>query len=170
MTGIGIGLLSTPADILVNGDASLMAARGPDGAYHFSSLTRESYDRDTWLRLNGQKSAEGWPIEPGSAAADWVRCDALGCVYRPNAQAIVAFSFDPRSLEEDCASATLVVASVPIPKSCKTDTVGRFDLWRNGGRAIWIDGAKARIKSVADVRGDRPWVLYRDRRERERRP
>ena len=170
LAGILVGMISRPADILVNGDASLMAARGPDGAYRFSSLTRESYDRETWLRLNGQKNAEGWPIVPGSAYADWLRCDALGCVYRPDIQAVAAFSFDPRSLEEDCASATLIVASVPVPTSCKTEAIGRFDLWRDGGRAIWLDGAMAEIKSVADTRGDRPWVLYRERQERGRRP
>ena len=170
LTGIALGILSRPADILVNDDASLMAARGSDGAYRFSSLTRESYDRETWLRLNGQKNADGWPVEPGRDDGDWLRCDALGCVYRPNTQAIVAFSFDPRSLEEDCASATLIVASAPVPKSCKTEAIGRFDLWRDGGRAIWLDGARAKIKSVAAVRGDRPWVLYRERWERGRRP
>jgi len=166
LTGIVMGMLSEPADILVNGDASLMAARGPDGNYHFSSLARESYDRETWLRMNGQKSAGSWPIAPGSPDADWLRCDALGCVYRPNDRAVVAFSFDPRSLKEDCASATLIVASVPVPRFCKTEAIGRFDLWRKGGHAIWLDGAQVRIKSVAETRGDRPWVLYRERRER----
>ncbi len=41
LAGIAVGLMSRPADILVNGNASLMAARGPDGAYSFSNLTRE---------------------------------------------------------------------------------------------------------------------------------
>jgi competence protein ComEC len=172
-TGILIGILSPVPDILINGDGSLIAARGPDGRYAFSSLARESYDRETWLRLNGQKAATGWPLEP---AADppgdpaWLRCDALGCVYRPDGAAIVAFSLDPRALEEDCTSASLIVATVPVPRRCRTDAIDRFDLWRNGGYAIRFGGTGFKIKSVADQRGDRPWVLNRERRRPDEKP
>lgn len=166
LTGIAIGLLSSVPDILINGDGSLIAAKGPEGAYAFSSLSRESYDRDLWLRMNGQKTANAWPIVPGSPAREWLRCDSLGCVYRPQAGAVVAFSFEPQAIEEDCKSASLVVATVPVPRSCEARTVDRYDLWRDGGHAIWLDGSKAEIKSVGEVRGDRPWVLYRSRRHR----
>ncbi len=166
LTGILIGMVSTPADILINGDGSLIAARAPDGRYSFSSLTRESYDQKTWLRMNGQKQARGWPLDPKDdpQAKVWLRCDSLGCVYRPEGRDVVAFSFDPRALGEDCRAATLIVATVPVPRSCAAEAVGRFDLWREGGRAIWLNGGNATIASVAEIRGDRPWVLYRNRR------
>jgi competence protein ComEC len=165
-SGIVVGLLSPAPDILINGDGSLIAARGLDGAYSFSSMTRESYDRDLWLRMNGQKTATAWPIDPGATGKEWLRCDSLGCVYRPDESAVVAFTFDPRAIKEDCKSATLIVATVPVPRSCAARAIDRYDLWRDGGRAIWFDGKKAEIKSVGEERGDRPWVLYRRRRHR----
>ena len=34
----------------------------------------------------------------------------------------------------------------------------RFDVWRQGAHAVWIDGAGIRIETAHRRRGDRPWV------------
>ena len=34
----------------------------------------------------------------------------------------------------------------------------RFDLWRNGAHAIWLEADGARVRTVAEARGDRPWA------------
>jgi len=70
---------------------------------------------------------------------------------------------DPRAFEEDCRRADLVVSAVPAWDLCKIPetVVDRFDLWRGGSHAIWLDGEGARVESVAAVRGERPWVARR---------
>ncbi|MCH7832145.1 MAG: hypothetical protein IIC55_04655, partial [Proteobacteria bacterium] len=41
--------------------------------------------------------------------------------------------------------------------------IDRFDLWRHGGHALWLDATGVRIESVNGSRGDRPWVIKRGR-------
>ena len=44
--------------------------------------------------------------------------------------------------------------------------VDRFDLWRNGAHAIWLNGwlghRPVRVRSVNGQRGDRPWIVRSD--------
>jgi competence protein ComEC len=60
-----------------------------------------------------------------------------------------------------------VLSAVPIRNNCASPsaTIDRFDVWRYGAHAIWVDDSGAfRIESVAASLGDRPWVLDRMRR------
>ena len=58
---------------------------------------------------------------------------------------------------------TLVVAAVPVRGSCPSarSVVDRFDLWREGAYAIWLEEGGARIESVVDWQGARPWAPRR---------
>jgi hypothetical protein len=70
---------------------------------------------------------------------------------------------------EDCARADVVVALVPLGRGrCRGPAriVGFFDLWREGGHAIWLDPVP-KIASVAAYRGRRPWAP--EKRSRSRR-
>ncbi len=35
----------------------------------------------------------------------------------------------------------------------------RFDLWREGGHALWLEKGGARVETVNGGRGNRPWVV-----------
>ena len=35
----------------------------------------------------------------------------------------------------------------------------RFDLWRKGGHALWLEKGGARVETVNGNRGRRPWVV-----------
>jgi competence protein ComEC len=39
--------------------------------------------------------------------------------------------------------------------------VDRFDLWRSGTHALWLEPDGIRVESVAQSRGARPWVAER---------
>ena len=39
----------------------------------------------------------------------------------------------------------------------ETPVIDRFDLWRGGTYAIWVEEEGLRWRSVADWRGERPW-------------
>jgi competence protein ComEC len=72
----------------------------------------------------------------------------------------VALLRDPRALAEDCRSADLVVSAEPAGRRCRATTpvVDRFDLWRGGAHAIWLEPDAIAIETVDAWRGARPWV------------
>ncbi len=73
---------------------------------------------------------------------------------------MVALSYREGALAEDCWIADMVVSLVPVRRPCPAaGVVDRFDLWRNGGHAFWVEKSGVRVESVNGLRGDRPWVL-----------
>jgi competence protein ComEC len=153
----------TTPDLLVGGDAKLLAIKNEAGDYHLSSLRASKLSAETWLRRNGQAEAASFPALD-DAGLPFFNCDSAGCIYK-RAGKTVALALNGEALREDCAAADLVVSLEPIRRGCRDAvTVDRFDLWRGGTHAIRIeeDGA-LHIESVAATLGDRPWVLDRMR-------
>ena len=79
---------------------------------------------------------------------------------------VVALVTDSRALPEDCRRADIVISAVPVRRSCGAAmlVVDRFDLWRKGAHAIWLDAGGVRIETAAGVNGGRPWSPLRRRR------
>jgi competence protein ComEC len=155
-------LATDPPDILIDDQGELLAVRLADGKMAFSSLRIGRFDREIWLRRAGQEeNPANWPAE-GVSAGGRLACDALGCIYRANGST-VALVRSEGALPEDCAVADAVVAAVPVRRRCPSADVliDRFDLWRHGAHALWIDGNGIRAQSVNQARGDRPWVPKR---------
>jgi len=160
--GLLLAGLERRPDILVEGAARVMAVRGEDGRLWISTRQRGRFVSDVWLRRDGQAEAPTWPAAGGGAAAAGLRCDTLGCIQRRQGRTL-AFVRDPRALDEDCGRAALVVSAVPAWDLCPAPgtVVDRFDLWRGGGHAIWLEPGGVRVESVAGARGARPWVARR---------
>jgi competence protein ComEC len=156
-----IALVRAPV-VLVAGDGWLFAVADADGRLLLSSTRANEFVVDTWLRRAGTKVSE--PLNADAAGADGrLTCDSLGCLYRLHGRTI-ALVRQPVALSEDCAAADVVVSFEPVRIPCRTGTavIDRFDLWRNGAHAIWIDeDGVIDIESVRDRRGDRPWVIGR---------
>jgi competence protein ComEC len=171
---IVLGLLSIATergpDILVSGDARLLAVRGDDGLLQVSAPRAGRLTRETWLRRAGQDEAPLWPAQ-GASADGRLSCDPSGCLYRAHGQ-VVALVRDPAALAEDCRVATVVIATVPVRRACPSAelVIDRFALWREGGHAIWLTSDGVRAQSVRASRGARPWVapVPEPRRGRDR--
>jgi len=152
-------------DLLVSGDAKLIAIKDAAGYYRLNSLRASQFAAETWLRRNGQIEPVRFPAPGDDPGPDGFACDALGCVYQRFGR-IIAVATNGDALSEDCARADLVISTVPIRGSCASpvSTIDRFDLWRGGTYAVIIatDGA-LHLESVAGSLGDRPWVLDRMR-------
>jgi competence protein ComEC len=162
--GIAAGFMTLalvrPPDMLVDGEGRLMAVRSADGAMSVSTLRRGRFDRDIWLRRLGQDEVAGaWP-KTGRSRDGRLHCDVEGCLYRVGGRT-VAIAYEDGALAEDCWSADLVVAVMPVRRRCPATAgvIDRFDLWRQGGHAIWLEKAGVRVETVNGVRGRRPWVL-----------
>ncbi|MEX2201728.1 MAG: ComEC/Rec2 family competence protein [Dongiaceae bacterium] len=151
-----------PPHILVSDDARLVAVAGENGELVFSQLRANRFEAEIWMHRAGQEERAAWP-DDGYGADGRLLCDALGCLYRAE-EKVVAIAWRAAALAEDCAVADLVVSLEPARDLCRGHERGdpividRFDLWRNGGYAIWLSADDIRIRSVAETRGVRPWV------------
>jgi competence protein ComEC len=163
VAGLAAIFFVTTPDLLVAGDAKLLAIKGEAGDYHLNSLRASKLAAETWLRRNGQIEAASFPA-PDETGLPFFVCDGSGCVYSRNGK-LVALALTGDALREDCATADLVVSLVPIRRGCRdVITIDRFDLWRGGTYALRVDADGAlHIESVAATLGDRPWVLERMR-------
>ena len=166
--GLATVPLGRPPDILISGDGRLMAARTADGGLMLSKGRGHRFDRENWLRLAGLKAARPWPEEASDGGR--LRCDGLGCIYRANGHVVALVNYRAAILE-DCWIADVVIARIPIRGECPSagTVVDRFDLWRNGAYALWLEEGRVRAESVRDVRGDRPWSPARKPRRKRKR-
>ncbi len=158
-----LGLLSIATqrapDVLVSGDARLVAVRGADGLLQLSTTRTGRMTRETWLRRAGQDGALAWPAT-GTSADGRLSCDGAGCLYRAVGQ-VVAIVRETSALAEDCRTAHVVVALIPVRRACPSahTVIDRFALWREGGHAVWLEeSGRIRVESVREARGQRPWV------------
>jgi len=82
---------------------------------------------------------------------------------------VVALVTDSRALPEDCRRADIVISAVPVRGSCAGArlVVDRFDLWREGAHAIWLEDENIRVETVSGVNGTRLWSPAKQRRRRQ---
>ncbi|MBL8703498.1 MAG: ComEC family competence protein [Rhodospirillales bacterium] len=172
-----MALLRGP-DLLVSGDGRMMAVRGAEGRLLVSDYAADRLTTETWLRRSGQSAAEPWPDAGGKRGRaraatpdvaqpperDELRCDGQACLYRRDGVS-VALVHEASALAEECASADVVVSSVPVRRGCRGPAlvIDRFALWREGAHALWLEKGRARVETVAQERGNRPWVARRER-------
>ena len=161
--GLLVAALSRPPDIQVDEDAKLIAVRAADGGLMLSSQRAARMHAESWVRRTGNLLPEPWPKQ-GRSPDGRLNCDALGCLYRARGQ-VAALAQSEGALAEDCAAATVVVSLVPLRHTCTgvTTVIDRFDLWRNGAYAIWLDPDRVRVASARQWQGKRPWVAGAER-------
>ncbi|HET6223008.1 MAG TPA: ComEC/Rec2 family competence protein [Dongiaceae bacterium] len=157
--GFACIVLELPPNVLVSESGSLIAWRGPDGGLLLSSRRAGRFEAEKWLGRAGEDAETAAVWSPDDAAWDWLACDSLGCIYRA-AGRVVAIDRAAEALAEDCAAADVVISLEPVRRPCAAGLViDRFDLWREGAHALWIDADGAlRVQSVNALRGNRPWV------------
>jgi len=158
-------VLPRPPDVLVDGESGAMAVRAADGSYLVEAGKRSGFVMETWTRRGATVASAAWP-ENGASADGLLACDIEGCLYRLNGWA-VALARDRSALDEDCRRADLVIATMPSRGVCRrTPVIDRFDTWRNGSYAVWLESDTVTVESIHDWRGERPWVPPRFARGR----
>jgi competence protein ComEC len=156
--GLATALLADPPDVVVSGDARLIAVRGRGGEYLLSTDKGARIAEETWTRRAAVERGPTWP-ERGVSPDGVLSCDPLGCVYKAQGRT-VALVRRGEAVAEDCAGADLVVSPLPVRAPCRAvaRVVDRFDVWRSGAHAVWLSPGGIRVESVDGSRGDRPWV------------
>jgi len=158
-----------PPDVLVSENAKLFAVQAQTGGYRLSSKAAARFAGRDWLRLAGERDALPWP-KKGQSEDGLLTCDSLGCIYRAHGQT-VALVFASGALAEDCAIAGVIVSREPVRSGVCNGAevvIDRFDLWRKGGHAIWLEEEGVRVQNVRETQGARPWVAGPRRRQKNR--
>ena len=152
-----------PPDMLVSSSAKLAMIQVDGETAWLSNLRSDRFSAENWLRAGGlaSKTPVKWPRE-GILEQSGTRlsCDPYGCLADIRGRQKIAFSFDQRTLEQDCGNASVIISTQPAPQSlCPgTPIIDRWDLKNQGAHAIWLDGHGLTIQSVAGERGIRPWT------------
>ncbi|PCJ71233.1 MAG: metal-binding protein [Rhodobiaceae bacterium] len=151
-----------PPDILIDGDARLVAVRNDEGQYMWTGSTAR-YARETWLRRSGMSADT-------RIRDHLMACDSLGCIAQGGPiqrRLTIAVSKTTGSLSDDCARADILIAHVPVRgrlrARCNASLIiDRFDIARHGAHAIYLSEGPGptieRIVTVREWRGERPWT------------
>lgn len=142
--------LSDVPSILINENAEVMAVRGPDQHLILSPGRREGFTRGVWTEL-WQRSSTEWED------TDALSCDLEGCIYQSES-GNAALSYTEAAVQEDCGKKDLLIARVPTVRLCnQRPQIDRFDVWRHGAHAVWLESDQVRITRVSDYTGKRIW-------------
>jgi competence protein ComEC len=140
-------------DILVAADGRTFAVRGADGRLAFHRTGGDTFAIHEWLAAD----ADGRDVRDAGLGKG-IACDPSGCVGKLADGRLVSYALAPDALEEDCARATVVVATRNVPPNCAATVLGR-SLWRaRGALALRRDGASFAIDSTRPPNFDRPWA------------
>lgn len=161
-TGVLIAGGADRPDILAGrGGGELVAVRGTDGRLAAVGARNTSFELDRWLQHDGDGRK---PRDLLRARA--FRCDGTGCTADVKGLR-VAIARHPSALGDDCLQADVVIAGQRRPSGCTKPRMflDRWTLLRDGTHAIYLarDGETgapriARIETVANQRGERPWT------------
>jgi competence protein ComEC len=139
-------LLAPAPDILVAQDAATMALRASDGRFYFPRPPKDSFAAARWLQRDGD--ARDFRLLPRIG-----RCDALSCVVT-SPDGLIAMPMRAEALDEDCARASILIASVPVTHCTGPKLILDSNAIAEGEGYAIRDG---KAQSVREWRGKRPW-------------
>lgn len=159
LAGLSLIIVKQPT-IQISSDYKLVSVRDDNGHIIVSSGRQDRYTADNWLRRNGQNATEKLTFPKEGKLYDDLnfRCDVFGCRGEIEGTK-VAYSKSLKSIQDDCLWADLILSENPVSRrDCKAEkVVDRFDVWRNGSHAIWLNNGTIKIETDQKTRGTRPW-------------
>jgi competence protein ComEC len=157
--GIGLAGLHSEPDILVERRGATVAIRAEDGRLAFPLQRKARFTVEKWLLHEGDSATFKEALERPGWSCTPTACHAVvkgrRLVFLPSDLAAGAAS-------ALCGDAEIVIAAVPLRGACRGARlrIDRFDLWRKGAHAIYLDGDRWRVVSARDEQGQRPWVVH----------
>jgi competence protein ComEC len=140
-------------DVLVAGDGSAFAVRGPDGRLAVVRSGSDIFAVREWLAADADtRSPKDQTLGEG------IRCDGAGCIGRLRDGSLVAIARTIASLEEDCRRAALVVSAGDAPPGCAAILVDRQVSRRSGAMALRRVGEGFEITPARPAGYERPWT------------
>jgi competence protein ComEC len=152
--GLCLALLTPRPDVLIERTGRNVAIRNGANELVVANPRRGRFAVEHWLIADGDDAS---PSESATRRG-WQCADhvCLGVVKDKR----IAFAEAEAEGKLRCPNADILVASFPLRKSCSSIPlrIDRFDVWRMGAYALFIDGSTIRTETARSVRGARPWV------------
>jgi competence protein ComEC len=140
-------------DVLVAGDGSAFAVRGPDGRLAVVRSGSDIFAVREWLAADADtRSPKDQTLGEG------IRCDGAGCIGRLRDGSLVAIARTIAAFEEDCRRAALVVSAGDAPPGCAAILVDRQVSRRSGAMALRRVGEGFEITPARPAGYERPWT------------
>lgn len=166
LVAIGSGLALAPfgerPDLWVDRDGRLVAIRGAGGMIETANTRRGSFSLERWMEADGDDR----PLEAvrGSRA---FQCDDVSCVAMVKGK-LMSFVQHPEALREDCRRADILIAAIEVRQPCPGPEVviDQLSLRQDGAHTLKITDPGIVKRTVREMRGDRPWVVGYNRREK----
>lgn len=153
LLGTGLAANVERPTAVVGEEGRLVAVRGTDGLNAIDAPA-STFALKRWLTADGDTRL---PAEVRKRSA--FTCDLNGCIARVEGQ-IIAVPRRPAALPNECRRADIIILSFPQSASCAGSAliIDRRYLVREGPLALFMkSGDRARILSVEDFSGERPW-------------
>jgi competence protein ComEC len=155
LAGLTAAPLNHRPDILIERTGRNVAIRNSNELLVPAQPRRARYAVGKWLLEDGDQAT------PAEAARrpGW-SCGDKACRATVNGLSIV-YVMDGAKLDAACTAADILVADFPLRGRCAAAAhrVDRFDVWRKGAHAIYLDGRAISVITALNLRGSRPWVV-----------
>jgi competence protein ComEC len=141
-------------DLLIERTAANIAVINDNGDLVPAEAKRGRFAVSRWLQAYGDGAS---PAE-ASARPAW-SCDKRRCISNFKGRKIVYFR-EGEGNTPDCTGIDVLVAAYPLRGACRNVPlrIDRFDVWRNGAYAIYIEPDGVRVATARGESGERPWV------------
>jgi competence protein ComEC len=153
----GLLMLNPPPrpDLLIETTGQNVALRDGEGHLVPAQPRRGRFAVEKWLQANGEEES------PGTAAkrAGWI-CAEGRCTAEVRGRRVVYLSGREGAML-DCRDTDILIADFPLRGACRGVPlrIDRFDLWRSGAHAVYLDGASPVVKTARGEQGRRPWLV-----------
>ena len=158
LAGIGLADLRQEPDIVIERRGATVAFRADNRLLAFPAQRKARFSVEKWLLHEGDFTSFKQALErPG-----W-SCTATACHALVKGRRLLFLRGDTAdgAAATLCGDAEIVIAAVPLRGACRGARlrIDRFDLWRKGAHAIYLDGDLWRVLSARDEQGRRPWAV-----------
>ena len=153
--GMYLGTSQHFPNVLIEDRATNVAVRDDAGNYVLADTSKGKFAAEKWLQSNGQVET----MEASALRAGWT-C-AEGMCFSDLAAMSVSFIHEQTEPDWTCPPTDIVIADFPLRDACSEAKlkIDRFDVWKLGAHAIYIDGTQIRVETAKGSQGNRPWVF-----------
>ncbi len=146
-----------PPHLLIDGQGKVVALYEVQTLY-VSSTRKGKFMAETWQKYLAAQEIKAMPCEKGVCRASF-----------QNIPVIISYN----KKNQPCKKNAVLIRLEPSQRACPeaTLTVDWYDLWREGGLALWLTPQGPRLEKVRALQGDRPWTrkaIHRKNRPKNR--
>jgi competence protein ComEC len=114
-------------------------------ALHLSSHRKGKFTAETWKKYLAAPETKDMSCEAGVCKISYHTIPILISYYQAN---------------QPCVKDAVLIRLEPSQRACPESrlTVDWYDLWRNGGHALWFTSKGIHVETVSQAQGHRPWT------------